>query len=451
MKIPPVPPRTARLLSELPEQRFQEVLGQGPLVAGKYLHWDEIRHRKAPPNLSLDEWWLGIMIARMSAREHMPLHQEGGTAFSLVYVPPVRQGLHEIDQSFGMAAGPPSRVAGLVQSHGPRYLLANSLIEEAIRSSQLEGAATTRAEAKEMLRQKRKPRNRGERMILNNFRAMERVEELANQALTKDTFFELHAILAEDTLDDPSKAGVFRTAQDKVVVELLNSVETAHVPPPADELPRRLDTLLEFANGQTPTDWLHPVLRAIILHFMVGYDHPFVDGNGRVARALFYWAMVRYGYPLSKYLSISRVLREAPAKYSRAYLYTETDDGDLTYFVLHQIDVIRRSIRALEEYVEKKDQDLRQVEETLRGSSELNHRQLRLLGHAVRHPGHQYTVPSHQNSHRVVPNTARADLDELAEMGLLLKSKEGRRNVYIAPGNIGKRIESLWPATAERD
>jgi len=373
----------------------------------------------------------------------MPLLQKDGSRFSLVYVAPTRQILHRIDQSFGMAGASASDMKRTVDTHGPKYLLANSLMEEAIRSSQLEGASTTRSKAKEMIRARRQPKDKSERMILNNFLAMERIEELAEKPLTAKTVFELHRILAEGTLDRPERAGVFRTEGDNVVVELLHTVDTAHVPPPAGELPERLERLVSFANGETPSDWLHPVLRAVILHFIIGYDHPFVDGNGRVARALFYWCMVRYGYPLTKYLSISQVLRGAPTKYSRAFLFTETDDGDLTYFVSHQLDVIWRSIAELEQYVERKAASAKEIEDALDQAPDLNHRQLKLLGHAIRHPGHQYTVHSHQTSHRIATNTARADLISLANRGLLIQTRMGRKFVFIAPGDLGARIDEV--------
>lgn len=447
MKIPLSPPSLNALFEAIPDDRFPQVLGQGrPLVSGKYLHWDALRHRKPPKGLTHEEWWLGIKYSRISACEAMPFVDKAGSAFTLVYVPPIRQGLHRIDQSFGMtghSAGPPADVKAMVDVHGGRFLLTNSLMEEAIRSSQLEGASTTRAKAKDMIREKRDPRNKSEQMILNNFLAMERIEELSESPLTAEIFFELHSMLADGTLDDPSKAGVLRTDEDNVVVELLHSIETAHVPPPAGELPERLSRTLAFANAETPDDWLHPVLRAIILHFMIGYDHPFVDGNGRVARALFYWAMLRHGYPLTKYLSISRVLRDAPAKYSRAYSYTETDGSDLTYFVDHQIQVVLQSIEALGKYVETKVQATREIEAALPESPELNHRQLRLLSHALRHPGFEYTVRSHQTSHRVVTNTARADLVGLADLGLLVKTKRGRKHVFIAPRDLEPRIQDL--------
>lgn len=442
MKKPLAPPPVRELLDTIDDDRLPVVMSEGkPLAAGRYLHWDQLRHRKPPNELSMEEWWLSIKFARRSAREEMPFMDKEGSRFGLVYVPPIREGLHRIDQSIGVT-GDSSTVGDLVDGHGRRYLLSNSFMEEAIRSSQLEGASTTRARAQEMIRERREPENRSERMILNNYHGMERIEELANEPLTAEKVFELHSILADGTLDDPGKVGVFRTDEDNVVVELLHSTRTAHVPPPAAELPERMNRLLDFANGSTPQSWLHPVLRAMILHFMIGYDHPFVDGNGRVARALFYWTMLRHGYPLSKFLSISTILREGPAEYSRAYLYTETDDGDLTYFVDHQIGVVLRSIDGLIEYVGRKVEATKEVEKALQEVSELNHRQITLLGHALRHPGFEYTVKSHKNSHRVVANTARSDLTDLAEKDLLIQTRRGRKFVFIAPNDLHARVDN---------
>jgi Fic family protein len=442
MKMPVSPPRVDDILDRLGEERLKAVVGGRPLVEGKYLHWDNIRHREPPNELTPEEWWVKIKLARDSASEAMPLLDKSDRPFGLAYVAPLRQGLHRIDQSLGMT-GSSSDVQEMVSAHGRSYLLTNSLMEEAIRSSQLEGASTTRVRAKEMIRERRRPGDKSERMILNNFRAMERIEELAREELTSGLVFELHRILVDGTPDDAEKAGVFRAAEDRVVVELLHTVETAHVPPAAADLPDRMERLLDFANQETPDEWLHPVLRAVILHFMIGYDHPFVDGNGRVARALFYWAMLRYGYPLTKYLSISRVLREAPVQYARAYLHTETDGSDLTYFVDHQIQVILQSIESLARYVDRKASETRVLEADIRDSSGLNPRQVRLLGHALRNPGFEYTVRSHQSSHRVVNNTARADLVDLVDRGLLIRSMRGRRHTFIAPRDLRTRLRAL--------
>ncbi|HEY5741239.1 MAG TPA: Fic family protein, partial [Terrimicrobiaceae bacterium] len=60
-----------------------------------------------------------------------------------------------------------------------------------------------------------------------------------------------------------------------------------HDPPPPEELETRMVAMCAFANGETPGFFVHPAVRAIILRFWLTYDHPFVYGNGRTARALF--------------------------------------------------------------------------------------------------------------------------------------------------------------------
>ncbi|HYO47225.1 MAG TPA: Fic family protein, partial [Gemmatimonadota bacterium] len=295
-----------------------------------------------------------------------------------------------------------------------RYIV-SSLIEEAASSSILEGAATTVQRARQMIRSGEEPRDRGERMILNNYMGMRRIQELAEEKLTPQIIFELHRILTEETLEDPGAAGRLRRPgkpEDEVEVVVTDRRDgtTLHIPPKASELPDRLERMCAFANAEENETYFHPVLRAILLHFWLAYDHPFTDGNGRTARALFYWSMLRQGYWLTSFLSISSILRRSPARYARSFLYSETDDNDLTYFVLDQLQVLRQAIDALHDYLARKTREIRTVERLLRPSAGMNHRQLALLAHALRHPGGRYTYESHQSSHEIVYQTARTDL-----------------------------------------
>src|SRR5664279_51447 len=145
-----------------------------------------------------------------------------------------------------------------------------------------------------------------------------------------------------------------------------------HQPPSYRELPDRMGRLCAFANAdENARPFVHPVLRAILLHFMIGYDHPFVDGNGRTARAVFYWSMLRSGYWLAEFISISHILRRAPARYMRAYLFTESDGGDTTYFLIHQLATIRKAIASLHEYLARKAKEQRSLERLLSESPTL--------------------------------------------------------------------------------
>lgn len=297
-----------------------------------------------------------------------------------------------------------------------------------------------------MLRSGRKPRDRSERMVLNNYHVMEYIREIKDEFLTPELVLELHRIVTTETLDDPTAVGRLRNPGERIHVVDSEHSTILHTPPNALSLPERLTVLCKFANQSDDSPpFIHPVIRAILLHFMLGYDHPFIDGNGRTARALFYWSMARQKYWLMEYVSISRLLKQAPAQYGRAYLYTETDANDATYFILHQLSVIQRAIQSLYDYLELKSAQQRSAEKLLRHSpkftSQLNHRQIALLSHALKHPGHGYTVDSHRRSHKVTQQTSRTDLLKLAELGLLEKTKVGRAFVYYAPEDLQQRIE----------
>jgi Fic family protein len=213
-----------------------------------------------------------------------------------------------------------------------------------------------------------------------------------------------------------------------------------HVPPPAEELPGRLEELCRFANGETPKVFIHPVVRAIGLHFWLAYDHPFCDGNGRTARALFYWAMLHQGYWLLEFISISSVINKARGQYERSFLHSESDDNDLTYFLLAQVKVIQQAITSLHAYLERKAGEVGALQHRLEGMEGLNHRQLALLRHALSHSSFRYSVLSHQNSHGVSHQTARSDLQKLAERGLLMAGKDGRREVFRVPEDLAMRL-----------
>ena len=216
-----------------------------------------------------------------------------------------------------------------------------------------------------------------------------------------------------------------------------------HVPPPAGELAGRLEAMCDFANGKTPDYFVHPALRSIILHFWLAYDHPFVDGNGRTARALFYWSMLRHGFWLFEYLSISRILKKAPSQYARAFLYVETDDNDLTYFLQYQMEVIRRALDDLHKYIEAQGQRVRQMEQTLQGTLRLNHRQRALVSYALRHPQQRYTIEGHRSSHDVAYQTARTDLTALADLEVMSARKVGRTWYFTPPPDFEARLSAL--------
>jgi Fic family protein len=449
MKIPTAPPEFRELISHFIKdspERLDIVLSTDikPDPGGRYDHWDKLRHLKLPPQISNhDEWWLTIKIARRARYTNIPHTDKDGKPFVFAEPDVVRRLLHEIDVHGGGELKTTEQVAN--PSTRDSYLI-NSLIEEAITSSQLEGAATTRKVAKEMLRQKRKPRDKSETMILNNYHAMEYIREISSENLTPGLICELHNILSKNTLDNPDAAGKLRTSDDIYVGDNRDAT-IIHIPPKAKELKKRMENICEFANNTDSTEFLHPVIRAIILHFLLAYDHPFEDGNGRTARALFYWSMLKQEYWTMEFISISRILKLAPARYTRAFLYTETDENDVTYFIVHQLEVIYRAIHDLLDYLEKKSREIKTVEQLIRKSPDLrkllNYRQITLINRALKNPDAIFSIESHRGSHNVTYDTARTDLLKLVDMGFLEKTKIGRAFSFAAARNLEHKLETL--------
>lgn len=402
----------------------------GPEVNGNYEHWDKLRHRTPPSGLTSEEWWFGIKTIRNALARPVELLDKTGSKFAVSLTDTMHRRLHYIDRE---AAG---AIKGMEDGAGQGRFLIRSLIEEAMTSSQLEGAATTRAIAKEMLATGRAPRDQSERMIYNNYVAMNMIRERGKRPITPEEILELHSILTDGTLESGGDCGRYRTAGDNVVIYDRGSPPTLlHVPPPAAEVPERMERLCTFANEDVGESFVHPVVRAIAIHFQMGYDHPFVDGNGRTARALFYWSMMNSGYWLTEYLSISSVLKKSPGKYMRAYLYTESDGVDLSYFVSQQLEAIEQSIQALHAYIAKKHEEDRVARRVLRTAKVngmvLNHRQRALLANALKDPDRPYTIASHQSAHTITYPTALGDLNSLVAAGLLHKQRIGRAFEYM--------------------
>ncbi len=441
MKIPQTPPKfNFSALKDLNRLNKFIDLAKNPLLSRHYLHWDKLRHHKIDGYTS-EDLWMAAKIQRFGNLKPIPLRDKAGRPFQFCVPELVQENLHRIDFGGGAAVGTPEPITN--PQTKDKYLI-RSLMEEAITSSQLEGAATTREVAKEMIRTGRPPRDKDEQMIFNNFVTMQRINKLKDKPMLPETVFAIHKLVTDKTLPEECKDGGGRFRRDdekRIVGDDFGAV--FHEPPPAGELEQRLIAMCDFANAKTPDFFIHPVIRAIILHFWLAYDHPFVDGNGRTARALFYWAMLHNGYWLFEFISISTILRKAPVKYGQSFLYTETDENDVTYFIVEQTKVMQRAIDELHAYIDRKSLELKQLESQIQALDFFNHRQVDLIRHALKHPYSHYTVESHRNSHNVVYQTARTDLLDLHARGVLEKQIVGKKLMFGAVKDLTEKLRKM--------
>jgi len=438
-----IPPPDVWPLFHKSSRKILEAI-QDPVVAAyvqkhnnAYTPWGKLKRMPAPRELSAEQAWACIKLSRSQQYRELPFSDTSGCPFRYWLPDSVLELLHRIDQQ---AAGTMASQSELLpDAHENERYLITSLMEEAIASSILEGAVTTRVEAKRMLKQGRRPRTKPEHMIANNYSAIRHISRIQNRPLDLDILNELHRIVTQNTVAD-NEAGRFQQSGEKRVgVMTIQDGEVVHLPPPADESLRRMATIVRFANDEHPKRFHHPVVRAILLHFAVAYVHPYVDGNGRTARAVFYWSMLHQDYWLAQYMAVSSIIRKAPMQYYSAFKHSELDEGDVTYFILYHLRVIDKAISAFHKYVHRKREELKATTRMLGEYPALNYRQRALLSHAIRNPDAYYTFDSHAGSHKVSYYTGRSDLRQLTGLGLL-REIYGRPIRFVPAPDLQKTI-----------
>lgn len=399
-----------------------------------YPYWEKFSRRVASLGVGPEQLWRLVKQQRRTFAQRISIAASPDFQFSFTLTSQMQEALHRLDMHMGGAVGSMTTIPEGTQDQ----LLLSSLMEEAIASSQLEGAATSRVVAKDMLRSKREPRDRSERMILNNYRTMTDMVDRKKEPMTVERLLAIHELVVDGTLDEPNNEGRLRTTDDVRVVDHTTG-EVVYDPPTHPRLPELLKAVCDFANDDKNTPFIHPVTRGVILHFLIGYIHPFVDGNGRTARALFYWYLLNRGYWLVEYLSISKVILRAPVQYARAYLHTEQDENDLTYFIHFNLKSLDLAMKDLDLHLKRKLAERKQLYEVVKQST-VNVRQVELLALLLREPERILSMAEVQARFRVSYQTARTDLLGLLGLEYLELRKAGKKMLFYRAKNFEERI-----------
>ena len=389
-----------------PNDKVQEVVNK---VNETFEYWDTIKYKRCPEGCTPQQLWTYVKAARVKSM----MSVWGKYGITLTLTNQMQRMCHEIDMNWGGSWGTDS----IIGDENKEQYLVGSLMEEAIYSSQMEGAATTRKVAKEMLRKKMTPKDKSQQMIANNYQTIQFIVSHKDALLTPELLLQIHQLMTEHTMQNPQEAGCFRSNND-VVVENGITHETVHIPPTYEEIPNFVEDLCRFFNEQDAPQFIHPIIRGIIIHFMVAYVHPFADGNGRTARALFYWYMLKQGYWLTEYLSISRVIAKSKKSYEKAFLYTEADGMDMGYFVAYNMRVLQQSFKQLQDYIKRKQEEKRAANSFLRIGN-INARQAQIIKMFADDSNLVVTIADLQAKFLVSPTTAKADVVGLMNMGLL--------------------------------
>lgn len=322
------------------------------------------------------------------------------------------------------------------------YLSQEWIIEEAISSSQIEWAQTTANVAKDIIIRNKEPKNKHETMIVNNYKTMLFItNEINNAVLSEQLLLDLQTMLTENTLEDPWKSWRFRKDDDEIAV--VNPIDWVvyHIPPKEKIMREELKTLIDFANDQ---DWsfIHPFIKATILHFWIAYLHPFCDWNWRTARAIFYWYLNKKWYKDFTYIPISRAIYNSKKQYWDSYNYSEQEWQNLTFFLVYIAQKTQQAFREYRSYIIKQKEEHQNIQNAIISlfKESLNERQLSLISYFIKNPEKYVNSSIYQNQYRVSKNTAKSDLLWLSELWLLQVKHIGNFINYYPT----KKLLGLW-------
>lgn len=419
-----------KLLSKFISDNNSECLLFIESTFSPYITWDKLKYiEPIPPNYTREELWFLIKFFRKTRLIASPIKSEDGSNFSWIKLPKFEQFFHEIDMNTG---GELFVSKSDVDKKKKQMLISRGIMEEAIASSQLEGASTSRKFAKKFLKEGRKARNESEHMILNNYLTMQLVEdEYKNKEMSLSMLLELHKSITKNILTEDGEEPRLRNKKDEIFVTDRVEGIIYHKAPNINFVKKELKVFIDFANDEGSNTFIHPLIKAIMLHFWMGYLHPFTDGNGRVARLLFYWYLLKKDYWAFSYLPISKIIKKSPIQYSMAYLHSEQDDYDLSYFIDYHVKKIEQSVEAFKDYLATQAKKNALMSREVRVDYGLNDRQIKVL-HFLHGSQSEYTnIKIHMNVFQVSNKTAIRDLKALLSLGFLEKSKKGKTINYF--------------------
>lgn len=439
-----VPPKERpNELDLLPREMWSQVSPKlcGYDSKGNYLAWNDFIVRASQfKDHKQSAWFVLKMKRNLEAVDDLCAYDELNQIKLVSYSPSSLMGKIHIVERFSTL-----KHLSLDQKSSQDFLSATLIMEEAITSAQLEGAATTRLVAKEMLSTGRKPRDFSEEMIVNNYQLMNYAKSVVDEPLSIELIQKFNMIATQNVCENDHVSGMIRNTPIGVRAGVLSD-EVIHEAPNAENLSFLLSKLCDFSNTDHQINgFIHPIVKAIIIHFMIGYIHPFADGNGRTARALFYWFLLKSGYDNFQYISISSLLKSSKSQYARAFVKTETDSFDMTHFIDFNLNIIIKALELFTQYIQNKIDEIQKTRLDIYKSpyfKDFKFQHITIIKKALEDAGREFTVKECQTEFNVSASAARGYLDKLSEFGLLIKHPiKGRLMGYMAPRNLRERLK----------
>lgn len=390
-------------------QEEQAALTQTVLqINNSYLDWEKVQHMTLKPEaLSNTEIWEAAKQARDQGFTRNLVIRDRPFSWSISN--DMEAVLHDLDVHL---AGGKSIAVVMDQKNDHRYLIHASL-EETIASAQLAGYPVTRKMARELLLKKKTTSSETEQALVNLYKCLQKVKEWENEPFSETKMLELHQQLTKDTIKLKG-IGRYRTNNkyDISGIEDPASYKAAE----AKDIKSWMQWLEAFVNEDKKPFYIHPVIKACIIAYLITYIRPFKDGNGRMARLIAYWYLLRKGYWVMQYTAVSGIIIKLKAQYQRAFLQVQSS-SDAGYFIHFMIQALRMADRSLKDSLQRTNKE-KESNPFVRIDG-LNIRQAAALQWIRDDAEKIVTIRELRSGFGVSKETARTDLTALTENGWL--------------------------------
>ncbi|MCL5019857.1 MAG: Fic family protein [Patescibacteria group bacterium] len=271
-------------------------------------------------------------------------------------------------------------------------------------------------------------RERDIQEVINYRKVMEYIGESRIQnsefRIDEELIKHLHKLTVSKILE-PEKCGVFRKTQ--VVVKNSLTGEVSFKPPMAVAVPFQIKDLIQFLNSELD---MHPVLKSAIAHYELVRIHPFLDGNGRVARALSTLILFQESYDIRKFFSLEEYFDSDAGAYYDALQSVSKKEGDLTAWLEYFSLGLSIELSKIKEKVESISIDAK-LKEKLGGKPLLlSNRQLRIIEY-IQKTGFLQNQAFGQLFPMVSEDTILNELKSLVKSGIVKKHGVTKGAKYI--------------------
>ncbi|TSC85384.1 MAG: Uncharacterized protein G01um101416_891 [Microgenomates group bacterium Gr01-1014_16] len=266
--------------------------------------------------------------------------------------------------------------------------------------------------------------------VINYRKVLELIEGLGGLEYTKETLLSIHRLVVEKLVEE-GQAGAFRQVQ----VVLRNSVtgEIGFRPPAATEVAGLVEDFVSWLNSEKGRGE-HPVLRAGVAHYVLAAVHPFVEGNGRTARAFATMILYREGYDIRRFFALEEYFDKNAEEYFGSLMEVSNQSPvlaqrDLTAWLTVFTRALATELTKIKDQVRELSVDIK-IKQRMGKQVALTERQMKLMEY-LHSNGEMAMSEAKSVLSMVSEDTILRELKALAEKGVIMKKGSTKAARYV--------------------